>query len=102
MGYASIAFHEPGDPQGFLLTAARHAISAKFGCNSIGGPYSQNGDHIAAAELEQTLIGCPEPSAQFETQGLAILGSNMRVERIDGTRARLVSEAGSIDLRRSI
>jgi hypothetical protein len=37
-----------------------------------------------------------------ERQGGAILSSNMRVERIDGTRIRLVSEAGSLDLKRAI
>lgn len=31
VGYAAIAFHEPSDPRSFLLTAARHAIAAKFG-----------------------------------------------------------------------
>lgn len=77
-------------------------LSAKFGCNGIGGAYSINGDHLSAANLEQTLMGCPEPAATFESQGSAILRSNVRVEKISGERMRLVSEAGTIELRRAI
>ena len=77
-------------------------LSAKFGCNGMGGAYSLNGDHLSAPNLEQTLIGCPEPAATFESQGSAILRSNVRVEKIGGERLRLVSEAGTIDLRRAI
>ena len=91
-----------GGGASYYLAFEGGSLSAKFGCNSIGGPYSQNGDHLAATGLDQTLVGCPDPSSQFETQGLAILGSNMRVERLSGTRLRLVSEAGSLDLRRVI
>lgn len=86
----------------YFLAFARGTLSARFGCNSIGGPYSQNGDHLSAGDLEQTLIGCPEPAAQFEQQGSAVLTSNMRAEFIGGQRMRLVSEAGSIELRRAI
>ena len=77
-------------------------LSAKFGCNGMGGAYRINGDHLSAPDLEQTLIGCPEPAATFESQGSAILRSNVRVEKIGGERLRLVSEAGSIELKRAI
>ncbi len=91
----------PGGGEYFLQFADR-TLGAKFGCNSIGGPYRQNGDHVSVGSLEQTLIGCSEPSASFERDGSAVLRSNMRVERIGGERMRLVSEAGTIDLRRAI
>ncbi len=86
----------------YFLNFGEGGLSAKFGCNSIGGAYRQNGDHVTAPQLQQTLIGCPEPVASFERDGTAVLRSNMRLERISGERARLVSEAGSIDLRRAI
>ena len=91
----------PGGAE-YFLQFADGTISAKFGCNSIGGQYRQNGDHVSVGSLQQTLIGCPEPSATFERDGSAVLRSNMRVEGMGGERMRLVSEAGTIDLRRAI
>ena len=77
-------------------------LNAKFGCNSMGGRYALNGDHLAVAGLTQTEMACAEPAMTFEREGGVVLGSNIRVERIGGERLRLVSEAGTIDLRRAI
>jgi uncharacterized membrane protein len=77
-------------------------INAKFGCNGMGGQYQMNGDHLAVANLQQTLMGCPEPGASFEREASALLRSNIRVKTIGGERLRLVSEAGTIDLKRAI
>ena len=86
----------------YFIQFGEDRLNAKFGCNSIGGGYRMNGDHLSAGELQQTLIGCPEPSATFERDGSAVLRSNVRVEKIGGQRMRLVSEAGTIELKRSI
>ena len=86
----------------YFLTFADDRLSAKLGCNSMGGRFRQNGDHVTVASLEQTLMGCPEPAETFEREGSAILRSNMRLERISGERARLVSEAGTLELKRAI
>jgi heat shock protein HslJ len=77
-------------------------LSAKFGCNGMGGEYRLNGDHMTVANLEQTLMGCPEPAATFEREASVLLRSNIRVEKVGGARLRLVSEAGTIDLKRAI
>lgn len=87
---------------GYVIRFANPGLSAKFGCNGISGNWRQNGDHLSASDLLQTEMGCPEPAASFERQGSAILNSNMRIEQLDGTRLRLVSEAGTIDLKRAI
>lgn len=91
----------PGGP-GYFLNFEGANLSAKFGCNGIGGKFKENGDHLSASELIQTEMACADPAASFERDGNKVLGSNMRVERTDGDTMRLVSEAGSIDLRRSI
>lgn len=91
----------PGGANYFVAFAGSR-ISARFGCNSIGGGFSVNGDHLSTTELVQTEMACPEPAMTFERLGSAVLNSNMRVERISGEAMRLVSEAGSIDLRRAI
>ena len=87
---------------GYFITFAGSEISAKFGCNSISGAWRRNSDHLATSGLMQTEMGCPEPAATSERLGSAVLRSNMRVEPISGEKMRLVSEAGSIDLRRAI
>lgn len=91
----------PGGAQYFIQFTASD-LSARFGCNNIGGGYRLNGDHLSTGDLAQNLMGCPEPAATFERLGSAVLRSNMRIERSGGETMRLVSEAGSIDLRRAI
>jgi len=88
--------------QNYFLNFAASDLSAKFGCNGIGGGFHLNGDHLSTTNLVQTEMACPGPAMTFERLGGAVLSSNMRVERISGETMRLVSEAGSIDLRRAI
>ena len=87
---------------GYFINFAESELSAKFGCNSISGPWRLNGDHLSTSDLVQTEMGCPRPAETFERLGSAVLRSNMRIERTSGEQIRLVSEAGSIDLRRAI
>ena len=87
---------------GYFITFAGSEIAAQFGCNRISGGWRLNGDHLSTSDLMQTEMGCPEPAMTLERLGSAVLASNMRVERISGETMRLVSEAGSIDLRRAI
>jgi uncharacterized membrane protein len=91
----------PAGPDYYVQFSDR-TIKAKFGCNAIGGPYQVNGDHLAAGNLTQTLMGCPEPAASFEREAGDLLRSNVRTEKIGGERLRLVSEAGTIELKRAI
>ncbi|MEO6581150.1 MAG: META domain-containing protein [Sphingomicrobium sp.] len=74
-------------------------LSGSFGCNSLQGRYALNGDHFSARDVRATEMACGEPAQSFERRGMAILASNMRIEPVDGRAMRLVSEAGSIDLK---
>ena len=91
----------PTPAAGYFITFAGSKIAAQFGCNRISGGWRLNGDHLSTSELMQTEMGCPEPAMTLERLGSAVLASNMRVERISGDQMRLVSEAGSIELRRA-
>ena len=91
----------PTSGTGYFVTFAGSQIAAQFGCNRISGGWRLNGDHLSTSDLIQTEMGCPEPAMTFERLGSAVLNSNVRVERTSGERMRLVSEAGSIELRRS-
>lgn len=71
-------------------------IGAKFGCNSIVGPYTQTGTTLDAGALIATRVGCFDTST--ETQGSAILDQVMTIAVIGRNRLALSSSAGTIDL----
>ncbi len=87
---------------GYVISFTDRNLTARFGCNSIGGAWRLNGDHLSTGDLTMTEMGCGEPMQTFERLGVAVLSSNMRIERSDGNRTTLVSEAGSIELKRAI
>jgi heat shock protein HslJ len=91
----------PAGPNYYLRFTDKD-ISARFGCNSMGGQYRINGDHLSVGNLMQTQRACPEPAMSLERDGGIALRGNVRVERIGGERMRLVSEAGTIELKRAI
>jgi heat shock protein HslJ len=76
-------------------------VSARFGCNAMGGDYRINGDHLTVGNLVGTQMGCPEPAMSLERDGAAALRGNIRVEKAGDNGLRLVSEAGTIDLKKS-
>ncbi|MFP5330329.1 MAG: META domain-containing protein [Alphaproteobacteria bacterium] len=73
-------------------------IGARFGCNAMGGRYRMVGGTLTVSELSQTLMGCPEPAASFESQGAAVLQRRMQVAFSSNERMYLSNEAGSIAL----
>jgi heat shock protein HslJ len=68
----------------------------------MSGEYRLNGNHLTVGNLQQTLMGCPEPAATFEREAGVLLRSNIRIEKVGGDKLRLVSEAGTIELKRAI
>jgi len=99
-GWTVVKINDRPTPRGnqYFIRFEGGRLSAQFGCNGMGGAYTLNGDHLSVPSLQQTLMGCPEPAMRFESEGGAVLRSNVRIERPDGRTMRLVSEAGSIDL----
>jgi heat shock protein HslJ len=81
------------------------SISARFGCNSIGGHYAIAGLTLTIGDLMQTLMGCPEPAATFESQGSAVFNRPMAMSRSESDRVpyeylSLKNQAGEIILMR--
>jgi len=74
------------------------AFGAKFGCNLMGGEYRMVGGTLTVSNLNQTLIGCPEPAASYESQGSAVLQRPMQVAFSSNERMYLSNPAGSITL----
>ena len=89
----------PGDY--WMRFGARDEFGARFGCNHIGGRYQSLGGTIQVRDLAQTLMGCPEPAATFESQASAILGARARADRAADGRVVLTNSRGTIALQRT-
>jgi heat shock protein HslJ len=76
----------------------RNGVSARFGCNSMGGQYRVVGGTLTVRDLAQTLMGCPEPAGTFEREGSAVLGQPMQMAFTSNDRLSLTNGAGSISL----
>lgn len=72
----------------------------RFGCNHFGGQYSAAGETLTVTNTASTLMGCPEPAATFEREGLAVLQHPMRMNWSSDRQFTLTNAAGSIALER--
>jgi heat shock protein HslJ len=89
----------PTPPRNFYLNfMPDNRIGAKFGCNSLGASYSQQGATLTAGPVMATRMACPEMS--FESQGSRVLERPMTISGF-GDHLTLTSSNGSIDLVRA-
>ena len=84
----------------YSMQFVRGTVSARFGCNLIGGRYSALGETLRTFEIHSTLMGCPEPAATFEKAGSAVITSPMQIRWSGETRLTLSNSNGSIALER--
>jgi heat shock protein HslJ len=88
-------------PQGqYYVQFEANRIGARFGCNGMGGSYSQNGNVLTVGPLAATRMFCPDPAMSFENQGGAILAQPVTITS-SGDRMTLSNSVGRIDLRRT-
>ena len=80
--------------------AGNGEFGARFGCNHIGGRYRSVVGTVEVSNLAQTLMGCPEPAATFESQGSAILAARMKTDLSGHGRLTLSNASGTITLDR--
>ena len=85
----------PTPASNFYVNFMPDRMSAKFGCNSLGAGYSQNGNILTVGAIMATRMSCPDMA--FETQGSAILMQPVTVSGL-GNRVTLSSRSGSIEL----
>lgn len=82
----------------FMRFGTDGRVSAKFGCNGMGGHYRIERRLLVVRDLAQTLMGCGPPAGTFEQQGSAILGLPMAIALTSNERLMLSNERGSIAL----
>ena len=87
----------PSNGPFFMNFGADTRLSAKFGCNSMGAGYSQNGSNLSIGALMATRMACPD--MHFENAASAILARPLTVSGY-GNQVSLTSSAGSIALAR--
>lgn len=71
-------------------------LSARLGCNTLSGTYSQNGNTLNAGPIAATRMACPDMS--WESQGSAVLKTGTQVTMIDANRITLSGGGGTIEL----
>lgn len=91
----------PTPPQGeYFIRFEDDRISAKFGCNGMGGNYSENGNSRTVGPMAATRMFCPDPAMSFENQGGTILSQPVTATS-NGDRMTLSNANGRIELRRT-
>lgn len=89
----------PTPPAGdFSMEFENGRLSARFGCNGLGGAYTQAGATLTVRELMGTQMACPDMS--FESQGSAILRQPLTIRMLAPARISLESAGGTIELQR--
>lgn len=83
----------------FTMSFTDDRLSARFGCNSISGPYRSDGQSIVPGNLAMTRMACPEMS--FEEAAGRILSQPLATDWQSGERLLLTTATGSILLSRS-
>jgi len=79
----------------FYVNFMPDRINAKFGCNTLGASYTQNGNVLDAGAVMATRMACPDMT--FENQGSRILEQPMTISGL-GNRITLSNRNGSIEL----
>jgi len=83
----------------FSMRFDQGRLAAKFGCNNMGGTYTQDADVLHLGPVMSTRMACPDMS--FEDQGSAILAQPLTLTWSGGDRLTLSNGAGRIELTRS-
>ena len=84
---------------GYHVEFTGDRISAKFGCNNMGGAYLLDRDMLSTDRMMGTKMACTDPAGRFESLGSAILASPTRTRFAPG-RLTLTNNAGIIELER--
>ena len=78
----------PTPPDGdFTISFDSGRLSARFGCNGLGGTYTQAGATLRVGNLMGTQMACPDMS--FERQGSNILGQPLTIRLVEPDRITL-------------
>jgi heat shock protein HslJ len=73
--------------------------SGRFGCNRFSGNYTSTGSALTLGPTMSTRMGCPEPAAAHEREGLAVLGQEAQLAWA-GDQLTISNTSGSIALER--
>ena len=83
----------------YYIRFEQNRVSARFGCNSMGGDYAQTANSLNLGHVLATQMACRDMS--FEAQGGAVLSRPMTMGWSGGDRLTLSNAAGRIELVRS-
>ena len=74
---------------GSLAFNANNRVNASFGCNSLSGHFSQQGQTLQIGKLATTLMLCP-PNVQAQEERLSAAFARTAAYRINGNKLELL------------
>ncbi len=74
---------------GSLEFKANHHVHASFGCNTLSGNFSHQGQNLQIGELTTTLMLCP-PNVQAQEERLSAAFARTAAYRINGNKLELL------------
>ena len=74
---------------GSLAFSANNRVNASFGCNSLSGHFSQQGQTLQIGKLATTLMLCP-PNVQAQEERLSAAFARTAAYRINGNKLELL------------
>ena len=74
---------------GSLAFNANNRVNASFGCNSLSGHFSHQGQNLQIGELATTLMLCP-PNVQAQEEWLSAAFARTAAYRINGNKLELL------------
>ena len=74
---------------GSLAFNANNHVNASFGCNSLSGHFSHQGQNLQIGELATTLMLCP-PNVQAQEEWLSAAFARTAAYRINGNKLELL------------
>jgi len=84
----------------YTMNFEANRFGARFGCNSMGGNFTQRGDKLDVGQTFSTKMACPDPAMTFENLGGAIISRPMNIDW-NGNVLTLSNGSGRIDLSRT-
>jgi len=85
-----------GTPPATLTFGNDSNVNGNTGCNSFGGPYSQNGDQLTFGPLITTLRACLDPDITRQEQAMLQVLNGQAVSTVAGNRLTISAPGGML------
>ncbi|MFI6289455.1 META domain-containing protein [Streptomyces sp. NPDC051018] len=72
-------------------------VQGNSGCNTFRADAGLDGDALVLGQVERTMIGCPEPAADFEETLLSVIGGRLKADLSADEKKLTLTDSGDGD-----